>query len=89
VVIFLQWVWIREIARYHRRDRPDDPRRLQQSVPGPRGWAIWFIVTPQTFAAVFTVSGIASLIASALTIVLPGTHSMYAVAVIMRVDTCW
>ncbi|KMQ49938.1 Manganese transport protein MntH [Chitinispirillum alkaliphilum] len=82
VVIFFQWVWIREIGRFTvvtGRTILDG----YSTIPGPRGWAVWFIIIPQFFAAVFTVSGIASLIGSALMIALPGAHWFYGTAMII------
>ncbi len=82
VVIFFYWVWIREIGRYI----VATGRTLFQGyyiLPGPRGWAIWFIFVPQFFAAVLTVSGIASLVGSALMIAFPGNQAFYSTAIIL------
>ena len=82
VVIFFQWVWIREIGRYSvvtGRTILDG----YSDIPGPKRWAVWFIIVPQFFAGVFTVSGIASLIGSALIIALPGAHWMYSSGMIV------
>ena len=82
VVIFFQWVWIREIARF----TLVTGRTIFDgygSLPGPKGWAIWLIAVPQLFAAVFSVSGLAALVGSALMLAFPGKHLVYSLSVII------
>lgn len=82
VVIFFQWVMIREVGRYTvvtGRTLLDGYR----DIPGPKNWAIWFIFVPQLVAASVTISGIAALLGSALMIAFPGSQAIYASAAII------
>ncbi len=82
IVIFMQWVMNREVGRYTvvtGRTLLDGCR----NIPGPRGWAIWFIFIPQIFAAVVTIAGISALAGSALMIAFPGSQAVYASAIII------
>lgn len=82
VVIVFQWAMIREVGRYTvatGRTILDGYR----DIPGPRGWAVWFVFVPQILAAVVTIAGIAALAGSALMIALPGAQWMYAAGLIV------
>lgn len=82
LVIFAQWVMIREVGRY----TVVTGRTILDGfseVPGPRGWAVWTIFLPQVVAAVVTIAGIAALAGSALMIALPGSQAFYAPALIV------
>lgn len=82
IVIFFQWVMIHEVGRY----TVITGRTLLDGfndLPGPRGWAIWFIFLPQVVAAIVTIAGIAALAGSALMIAFPGNQAMYAVLLLV------
>ncbi len=81
LVIFFQWVWIREVGRYtvvSGRTLLDGLRDL----PGPRGWVLWCIFVPQLLAAVVTIAGIAALAGSALMEAFPGSQAAYALGLV-------
>lgn len=42
------------------------------SLPGPKNWALWFILVPQILVAVISIAGLAGGAATALILVLPG-----------------
>ncbi|HVM52921.1 MAG TPA: Nramp family divalent metal transporter [Acidimicrobiales bacterium] len=78
VTVFLMWAMIKEVGRYTvvtGRTILDGFR----DIPGPRHWALWAIFLPQLAAAVVTIAGIASLVGSALVVLLPGPHLAYAI----------
>lgn len=82
VVMFFQWVMIREVGRYavvSGQTLLDGFRNLK----GPRGWAVWLIFLPGIAAGVATVAGIAALAGSAMMIALPGAQVFYAPALII------
>lgn len=82
LVAFLTWVVIREMGRYSvvtGRTILDG----YDSVPGPRGWAVWLIFLPGLVSGVAVVAGIAGLVGSALVLVLPGSQAFYAVGIIV------
>ncbi|WP_372623581.1 Nramp family divalent metal transporter [Falsiroseomonas sp.] len=82
VVVLFQWAMIREVGRFTvctGRTLLDGFRDL----PGPRGWAVWFIFLPQLLAAVVTIAGIAALAGSAMMIALPGSQALYATDLIL------
>jgi Mn2+/Fe2+ NRAMP family transporter len=81
-VAFLTWVIIREIGRYS----VVSGRTLldgYHDLPGPRGWAVWFIFIPGIVSGVVVVAGIAGLVGSALVIVLPVSQAVSAIGVIL------
>lgn len=82
IVIFLMWVMIREVGRY---TVVTGKTILEgyRDLPGPKNWAIWLIFVPQLVAAVVTIAGIAALVGSALMLALPGSQTIYAVAIIL------
>ena len=78
LVMLVIWVVLREVGRY----TLVSGRSIlsgYHALPGPRGWAVWFIFVPQLLASALIVAGIAALVGSALMIALPGTQAMYAV----------
>ncbi len=82
LVAFLTWVMIREMGRYSvvtGRTILDG----YNSVPGPRGWAVWLIFLPGLVSGVAVVAGIAGLVGSTLMLALPGSQAMYAVGTIL------
>ncbi len=82
IVIYFQWVMIREVGRY----TVSTGRTLLDGlgdVPGPKGWAIWAMFLPQIFNSIVSIAGISALAASAMVIALPGSHVFYAPALIV------
>lgn len=82
IIIFFQWVWIREVGRYTvvtGKSLLDG----YMDVPGPRAWAVWFIFVPQLLAAVVTIAGMAALSGSALMTALPGNQVVYGTILII------
>lgn len=78
LVMLAIWVVLREVGRY----TLVSGRSIlsgYHALPGPRGWAVWFIFVPQLIASALIVAGIAALVGSALMIALPGSQAMYAV----------
>jgi Mn2+/Fe2+ NRAMP family transporter len=53
------------------------------ALPGPRCWAVWLILVPQTVVAVAAIAGLAGSAATALALVLPGDVRLWAVASIV------
>lgn len=82
MVIFFQWVMIREIGRYTVATGKTFLKGLKE-IPGPGYWALWFIFIPQVIAAVVTIGGIAALAGSALMIALPGSQVFYSTILIV------
>ncbi|MBF0301316.1 MAG: Nramp family divalent metal transporter, partial [Oligoflexia bacterium] len=82
LVIFIQWVVIREIGRYTVVTGKTFLEGCKE-IPGPRGWAIWLIFIPQLLAAIVTICGIASLTGSALMIAFQGSHTLYVILLLI------
>lgn len=82
MVIFFQWVMIREVGRYTVVTGKTFFQGLKE-IPGPANWAIWLIFIPQIVAAVATIGGIAALAGSALMIALPGSQVLYSTILIV------
>ena len=53
------------------------------SLPGPRGWAVWFILVPQLFVAVSAIAGLAGGAATALILVLPGPPILWMIVSVL------
>ena len=82
IIVFFMWVMIREVGRYtvvSGKTILDGYRTL----PGPRNWAIWFILIPQIVSGIVLITGIAALVGSVLMIALPGSQLLYAVGMIL------
>lgn len=82
LVSFLMWVMIHEAARY----TVVSGRTLLEGfsvLPGPGNWALWVIFVPQLFAAAVGIAGLSALIGSAFRVSLGGSHTMYAVGMIV------
>lgn len=52
-------------------------------LPGPRNWALWLILVPQTVVAIATIAGLAAAAATALVLVLPGPIWLWTVGLIV------
>ncbi len=82
LVSYFMWVMIHEVARYSvvtGKSILDGYRGL----PGPRNWAVWFILLPQVVSGVVLITGIAALLGSVLMISLPGSQRFYAIALVL------
>lgn len=79
---FFMFMMIREVGRYTVTTGKTIFEGYRD-LSGKSNWALYFILVPQMLAAVVTISGIASLTASALMIALPWSHEAYAASVIM------
>lgn len=82
IIFIFMWVMIKEVGRYTVVTGKSILDGFTD-LPGPRGWAIWFIFIPQLIAAVVTIAGIAALAGSALMIALPGDQKFYSVLLIV------
>ncbi|HEX5541326.1 MAG TPA: Nramp family divalent metal transporter [Micromonospora sp.] len=79
LAVVLKWFVNREIGRY----AVCTGRNLLAGfarLPGPRAWAVWFIVVPQILVAVSTLAGLAGAAATALILGLPGPVQWWAIA---------
>jgi Mn2+/Fe2+ NRAMP family transporter len=81
-VAFLTWVIIREIGRY---TVVSGKTILEgyHGLPGPKGWAVWLIFLPGLVSGVVVVAGIAALVGSALAIVIPVSHAVSSLGIIL------
>lgn len=80
-ICLLMWVMIREAARYS----IVTGRSLLDSfagLPGPRHWAVWFVLVPQIVAAVAGIAGLASIVGSALQTSVGGDHRLWGAGTI-------
>ena len=78
VAISFKWFINREVGRF----AVCTGKTLLQgfsALPGPRGWAVWFILIPQLFVAVTAVAGMAGAAATALILVLPGPPTLWMI----------
>src|SRR5690606_14043951 len=50
--------------------------------PGPRDWAVWFVLVPQVVAAVAGIAGLASIVGSALQAAVGGDHRLWGAGAI-------
>lgn len=82
LVVFFMWVMIREMARYSIVTGQTMLDGMY-ALPGPRGWAVWFILLPQLMAAAAGIAGLAAVVGSALQSLLPGGGGPYAVALVV------
>lgn len=82
LVIFFMWVMIREMARFTivtGRTILDGMSTLK----GPKGWAIWVIFVPQLAAAAVGIAGLAAVVGSAFSVVLPGPTLVYSELILL------
>lgn len=80
--VMLKWFINREIGRYTVCSGAtviDGFRRL----PGPKNWALYFILIPQLFVAVSTIAGLAGSAGTALVLVLPGDIRIWTILSIL------
>lgn len=57
-----------------------------KTLPGPKNWAIWIIVVPQLVVAASAIAGLAGSAATAVTLLLPGSNTLW-MAVIIVIST--
>lgn len=82
LVTCFMWVMIREMARFTivtGRTMLDGMSTLR----GPKGWAIWVIFIPQLAAAAIGIAGLAAVVGSAFSVVLPGPTVVYAEVILL------
>ncbi|WP_277345679.1 Nramp family divalent metal transporter [Billgrantia bachuensis] len=82
IVVLFMWVMIREMARYSIVTGQTMLEGMH-TLSGPRNWAVWVIFVPQLLAAAIGIAGLAAVVGSALGEFLPGTNTLYAMAMVV------
>ncbi|MGR4068722.1 Nramp family divalent metal transporter [Halomonas sp. LR3S48] len=81
LVVLFMWVMIREMARYSIVTGQTMLEGMH-TLSGPRNWAVWVIFVPQLLAAAIGIAGLAAVVGSALGEFLPGSNTLYAMAMV-------
>jgi Mn2+/Fe2+ NRAMP family transporter len=82
VAVALKWFVNREVGRF----AVCTGQTLLQGfgdLPGPRGWAVWFILVPQLFVAVTAIAGLGGGAATALILALPGSATLWMIVSVL------
>lgn len=82
LVVFFMWVMIREMARFSIATGQTMMQGMD-TLPGPRGWAVWVVFVPQLLAAAVGVAGVAAVAGSALQDSLPGNTTFWGIALVL------
>ncbi len=82
LVVFFMWVMIREMARYSIATGNTMLEGMHW-LKGPENWAVWVLFVPQLMAAAVGIAGLAAVVGSALASSLPGSGTLYAIAMIL------
>ena len=76
LAVLLKWAINREVGRFAVCSGAPVLEGFA-ALPGPKSWAVWLIVVPQTFVAVATIAGLAGSAATAVVLVLPGPIALW------------
>ncbi|MBS9404134.1 Nramp family divalent metal transporter [Halomonas sp. TRM85114] len=82
IVVFFMWVMIREMSRFTIVTGKTILDGMH-TLPGPKNWAVWVIFLPQLCAAAIGIAGLAAIVGSAFAVSLPGSNTLYALAVVL------
>lgn len=82
IVVFFMWVMIQEMARYTIVTGQTMLEGMH-TLRGPKNWAVWLIFIPQLFAAAVGIAGLAAIVGSAFSALLPGSNTVYAEATVL------
>ncbi|MBE9182478.1 Nramp family divalent metal transporter [Oculatella sp. LEGE 06141] len=80
--VILKWFINREVGRFTVCTGATILEGFKQ-LPGPKNWAVWFILVPQFAVAISTVAGMAGAAATALILVTGGTVQLWTVIIIL------
>jgi Mn2+/Fe2+ NRAMP family transporter len=79
--VVLKWFINREVGRFAVCTGASIIEGFSQ-LPGPRNWALWLILIPQSFVAVTAIAGLAGSAATAVVLALPGDVRLWTVLAI-------
>jgi len=80
--VALKWFINREVGRFTVCTGATILQGFKQ-LPGPKNWAVWLILVPQTFVAVATVAGLSGAAATALILLTGGTVQLWMIIIVV------